>query len=298
MNSGCSASKATASCSARCRAHGLVPPLVAARLEGDVVLGAPHDEHVLDAAGGLADRLVDGGLQREDPPLAVAAVGGDDELRLGVVDARREAVGAEAAEDDRVDGADARDREHRDDGLGDHRQVDGDAVSGAHAEALEHVRGALDLVGELGVGDVAAVAGLALEVDGDPVAEAGLDVAVEAVDGDVELAVVEPLRERRVRPVEGAGEGLVPGEQLTGLVGPEGEAVGLGCLVEGRVGNGLGGELGARAEAPDLLERVIDLNGHGSAVAPSRLGSTVGSPAPPAPYLQPANQPHSRRNTA
>src|SRR5829696_2888065 len=58
-----------------------------------------------------------------------------------------------------------------------------------------------------------------------------------------------------------------------------------GCsLIEGSFGDGLGGEFGARAEAPDLLECVIDLNGHGSPVAPSRLRSSVGSPAPPAPY--------------
>ena len=40
-----------------------------------------------------------------------------------------QALGAEAAEDDRVHGAEARDGEHGDDGLGDHRQVDRDAVA-------------------------------------------------------------------------------------------------------------------------------------------------------------------------
>jgi len=60
-----------------------------------------------------------------------------------------------------------------------------------------------------------------------------------------------------------------------------GEAIALGLLVETGVGDGLGGEFGARAEAPDLLECVVDLNGHGSPVAPSRLRASVGSPAPP-----------------
>ena len=77
----------------------------------------------------------------------------------------------------------------------------------------EGVGCALDLGGQLGVGDAAAVAGLPLPVDRDAVAVAGLDVAVEAVVGDVEGAVGEPPSERGVDPVEGLGERLVPVEQ-------------------------------------------------------------------------------------
>ena len=51
----------------------------------------------------------------------------------------------EAAEDDVVRRADARAGEHRDDHLGDHRQVDPDHVALAHAEVLQRVREALDL---------------------------------------------------------------------------------------------------------------------------------------------------------
>ncbi len=70
------------------------------------------------------------------------------------------------AEHDGVDGADACDREHRDDRLGDHGQVDRDAVALADAQSLEHVGDALDLVGELGVGDAAGVTRFALPVQG------------------------------------------------------------------------------------------------------------------------------------
>jgi hypothetical protein len=61
----------------------------------------------------------------------------------------------------------------------------------------------LHLALEVGIGDGAGVARLALEVDRDPVAVAGLDVPVDAVVGRVELAADEPLREGRVRPVQG-----------------------------------------------------------------------------------------------
>jgi hypothetical protein len=49
---------------------------------------------------------------------------------------------------------------------------------------------------EVGVGDRPGVAGLADPVVGDLVAEPVLDVAVDAVVGDVQLAAGEPLRER------------------------------------------------------------------------------------------------------
>ena len=105
------------------------------------------------SSAGLADRLVDGGLQRGRCAAAVAAVGGDDDLGLAVGDPVGERVGREPAEDHRVRGADPRAGEHRDHGLGDHRHVDRDPVAGLHAELDERVGRLADLVLEVGVGD-------------------------------------------------------------------------------------------------------------------------------------------------
>ena len=55
-----------------------------------------------------------------------------------------------------------------------------------------------------------------------------LEVPVEAVVRGVELAVVEPLEERRVRLVEDLGEGLVPQQLLARVVGPEPFEIALG----------------------------------------------------------------------
>ena len=181
---------------------------------------------------------------------APAAVGGDQHLGLGVVDAVGERLRREAAEHDAVGGADAGAGEHRHRRLGDHRQVDVDPVAGLDAEPLQHVGEALDLGEQLGVGDRAGVARLALEVDGDLVALAGGDVAVEAVVGDVELAADEPLGERQLPLADGVPLG-VPVEQLARLLGPEALVV-LGGLVvhprardEGVALDRLGGREGA-----------------------------------------------------
>ena len=247
-----------------CRGHHVVPPQVAPLGPLHVVVAALDDQDVLDGvlwAFRARQRLVDRGLEWAHLAFSVTAVCRDDDLGAGVVDARAQAVGREAAEHHRVHRADAGDGEHRADRLGDHRQVDRDAVALLDAELGQHVREALDLVGELGVGDLAAVARLALPQQRDAVAVACVDVPVEAVVGDVQLAVGEPLRERRVRPVEHFGERLVP-VQLARAVGPERLTVGIRLVVKLGRGDRLRGELGGGREAACLVEKVVDLAGH------------------------------------
>ena len=153
-------------------------------------------------AGAALQRLVHRGLERGGGTAPVAAIGGDHDLDAAVLDAGGQGIGREAAEHDRVRGADPGAGEHRHHGLGDHRQVDRDPVAAVDAELGEGVGRLLHLGGQLGVGDGPGVTRLALEVVGDPVAEAGLDVPVQAVVRGVERAVGVPRGERRVAPVE------------------------------------------------------------------------------------------------
>jgi len=67
------------------------------------------------------------------------------------------------------------------------------------------------------------------------VAVAGLDVAVQAVVGDVQLPVLEPLVERRVGVVQGLLGLLEPVEELVCLFCPKALEVALGLLVERQV---------------------------------------------------------------
>jgi hypothetical protein len=242
MKRGCSASNASASCSATASDDAVVPPEVAGVVPVDLVPAASDDEDVLDGSGRADERRVDRGLEREDLALAPAAVGRDHDAGGRVVDAGAQALRAEPAEDDGVHGADAGDRQHRDDGLGDHRQVDRDAVAGDHAEVDEGVGGALHLGRELGVGEVAGVARLALPVQGHAVAVSREHVAVEAVVRDVEAALGEPAGDGRVRPVEDRLEGGLPRHELAGAVRPEAEPVGGGRRGERLVGDAAGAE--------------------------------------------------------
>ena len=93
-----------------------------------------------------------------------------------------------------------------------------------HAQLGQGVGRLADRGQQVAIGDGAGVARLALPVEGHPVAQAGLDVAVDAVDRHVERAADEPLGEGRVAPVQHLRPRRGPREAL-GLGGPEGQGV-------------------------------------------------------------------------
>ena len=92
-------------------------------------------------------------------------------------------LGAEPAEHDRVNRADARAGEHDDGQFGNHRQINRDAVAFLDAERFQHVGELADLLVQLRVGEFYDVVfRLALPEEGDLVARLGFQMAVQAVD--------------------------------------------------------------------------------------------------------------------
>ncbi len=173
--------------------HRVVPPAVASGRPRDLPAEPPVDEHGGDrrALGhGLVGRL----LHRHDLAAPVEAVRRDQQPGLAVGQPRGDGAGPEAREARRVDGADPRDGQRGDGGLRRHRQEDADPVSLAHSQRLQRVGQAVDLARELGVGERARLAVVALPGDGRPGAAAGIQVAVDAVVGEVQTAAWEPLR--------------------------------------------------------------------------------------------------------
>ncbi len=238
----------------RLAAHHLVPPHVAAVGPGDLVLAALDDEHVRDVRLALAEGLVDGRLQRRHRAAAVAAVGGDDQLRVGVGDPVDERLRREPAEHDAVRRADPGAGQHRHYRLGDHRQVDRDPVALVHAEFGQRVGRLAHLVEQLGVGDRAGVARLALEVDRHLIAVPVGHMPVQAVHRCVERPADEPLRERRV-PLQRLRPARVPLQPVR-LTLPEGQPVGRCRFVRVRADVRGRGEFGTRLETPLLVQQI------------------------------------------
>ncbi len=169
---------------------------------------------------GLAAKgLIGGVFERHDVAAPPAAVGGDHSLDwLSLMRSRRR-IGGEAAEDDRVDRADAGAGQHGDRGFGDHRQVDGDAVALRDAQAQKHVGELADLAVQVPIGQDALIARLAFEDDRGFVAARAVQVPVQAVGGDVELPAEEPLGVGRV-PFADRIPRLCPVQKFPSLFSP------------------------------------------------------------------------------
>ncbi len=178
--------------------------------------------------GALLERLIDVLLERRPLPAAPSAVGGDTDLRFGIVDPIGQRLRREAAEHHRMDRADPRAREHRDRRLGHHRHVDRDAVALLDAQALERVGAAPHFVGEHLVGQDARMSpGSPSQNQRGLVAARACQMAVETVVGGVDLAADEPLRKRQL-PFEHFAERLEPIE-VARAFGPESFGVRVGA---------------------------------------------------------------------
>ena len=247
--------------------HQLVEPQVARGIEGAGRVVALHHHDVGDG-GAIGHGLVGNLLEGDGLACAKGNVGGDEQLAVGIVDAVLDGVCAEAAEDHRVNRADAGAAEHDDGQLEDHRHVDADTVSLAHAQALEHVGKLADLAVQFAVGQAGGlVLRLALPEQRGLVFGGRAEEAVEAVHRHVQLAILEPcvLNDpllRFPRELHRHG-GLAEPGQLVGLLEPEGFRIVDGAIPQGLVllfGLDAGALLegGRRGEFPRLVKQGIE----------------------------------------
>ena len=199
----------------------LVPFQIARRVE----VGLEHRPLEDDAAIRLPvrrrDRRVEERLVLDDAPRLDPARGRDDDLRLRVVDTRRELVRREPTEDDRVHCPYSRAGKHRDERLRDHRHVDDHPISVPDALRRECPSEARDRIAELAVREHGLCIGDRRVVDQCRlVGAAAVDVPVERVPARVHPASCEPAEERRPRVVEHTLPRLDPVDRLRS-VGPE-----------------------------------------------------------------------------
>ena len=150
-NSGCSASNASGGVFGRRRVDDVVPPQVASVVPGHVDSGAPHHQNVFDGAVGVRRPL-----RRPRPSAAPACRAGTARQLVISSLASASAIrapqrgGGEAGEHHAVHDAQPRAGQHRDHGLGDHRHVDRDAVTGNQTQAGQRVGGLAHLGLQIG----------------------------------------------------------------------------------------------------------------------------------------------------
>ena len=117
---------------------GLMPPNVAAFAHGDGAAGAAMHDHGADIRA-VSEGCIGGAFKRHRLRSAQTFVGSDQHPAIRIEDAITHRLSAEAAEDHAVDRANTGTGQHRHRCLGNHRQVDRDAVALFDAPALEDI---------------------------------------------------------------------------------------------------------------------------------------------------------------
>lgn len=218
-----------------------VHPQVTLGMPVDLAAGAAIDDHALHGlAAAQRDRFVRDALQRQRLAAARLLVGRDERGGADVDEPLVQRLRGEAAEHDRVRGADACAGLHRDDAFDRHRDIDDDAVALADPALLQGIRETGHACEEIRIGDARDGAVVGFEDHRDALAVAGFDVTVEAVVRRVQLAVVEPLVERRVGLIEHFRERLVPRQTLARETRPESFVIVLGFGGERTIGRHAG----------------------------------------------------------
>ena len=159
---------------------------------------------------------------------------------------------------------------HGGDNFDRHWHIDQHAVAFLDAVRLQRVRKLTDLVIELPVADLGDLAVVCLENNSNLVG-LGFKVPVEAVVRSVQLSVVVPLEEWRIRFVEHLSERLVPQHLLAREASPEAAEVLLRFRAQLVVGIQAGDirlfyELGAGRKQPRFMQHRFD--GLGRHLAP------------------------------
>ncbi len=231
-----------------------MPPEVSAGYHALVgVAGAAHHHHLFHdgrARHGLVGVLLE--LDNVAPP--VATVGGNQHLRLAVVNSVAQRFGAETPKHHAVGRPNAGAGQHGDGQLWNHGQVNGYPVALFHPQALEGVGEAANLPIQVPVGVHLPIAGFPFPHQGRLVTPRRSQVPVDAVVRYVELSPNEPPGVRRV-PVQYPVPLLDP-RQLLGEPGPETLRVPSGFFVDLGVGDvGLSPKIFRRRESAVLLKQ-------------------------------------------
>ena len=189
--------------------YSVVPPHIAACMHLARRAGASIDDNALHGFATLRQRLVDRSFKFDGVSSAPSGIGGNDELRAGIFDPILDGVRGKSTEYDRMHGADARAGLHRNNGLGDQWHVDNHAIATTDPLFFERVGELAYLLMQLRVGQLAYVAGLAFENNGELVA-AACQMHIQAIVRHIQLAVGKPTEIGRARVIQRHRKWLFP----------------------------------------------------------------------------------------
>src|SRR5471030_859505 len=129
-------------------------------------------------------------------------VGGNDQHGRGVINARRQAWRGEPAEYDRMDCAEPRAGQHREQGFGDHRQIDQDTLALANAERAHDGGHAIHFGVQLGIGVAPLDARFRRYIHQRVLLSTRGKMPVDSVVAKIGLAADKPSRKRWIAAIK------------------------------------------------------------------------------------------------
>ena len=238
--------------------QNVVQPLVTAFNHVDFSTSALEDDDVLNGiATTHGECFVSDRLERDGLTTTVLAIGSDQGNSAGVIDTITQRLGREATENDGVNRTNTSTGLHCADAFNGHRHVDDNTVTLLDAHTTQGIGKFGNLGEQLLVGHLSYFAVVGFEDQGNLVALASFDLTIQTVVRNIQLAVGKPLEERGVGLVQHLGKRFLPGDQVTGTLGPETFIIGLRFCAQRPIaihpGNG--------SVLDHFLGRIIELNG-------------------------------------
>ncbi len=211
--------------------------MVSARFHRHGALGALDDQHRLHRRHRTTRQgFIHSRLQGHRLVFAEATIGGNHRFGLPINQAIAQGIGGKATKHHRVGSTNAGAGQHRYGCLRHHGHVEGDQIALANPQRFEGIGSAANLSVELPVAEAAHIARLALPDQSCLLSPGAIEMAIQAVVGEVGGAAFEPTGEGGIAPIEHLLKGLEPMQVFLGLLSPESIGISVGLGHQGAIG--------------------------------------------------------------
>ena len=213
----------------------IMPPMVAPCFHVDGFFCSLNDQDIFDAGGMvIGDRRINLILEGHCFIFAEPPIGSNHQFGFGIFEATAESFGTKPPKDHSVGRTNPRTGEEGNDGFGDHWHINSDAIAFFDPQFFHGVGELTNLMVQLGVGEGTRVTGFPFPDEGGFIFAPSFQVAIEAVMGNVDLAVDKPFCEGRL-PIEHLIPFLKPFQLLFRQFTPKAFRITFGPVVKGLV---------------------------------------------------------------
>ena len=205
-------------------------PVITAGLHFNCIAATLHHNNCSDALC-IFYRFIGLWLQRKHFTAAIATICSNQNFCFSVINAICKCLRGEAAEYNRVSGADSRTCQHGNCGLWNHRKIDIDSVTFGDSKSFQYICELLYFIKQLRIRHRARITRFTFKMKRDLVAFSSKYVTVEAVVRHVCLSTHKPFTKRQIPFADGVPRPR-PFNKLRCLSRPESLVITIGLFIQ------------------------------------------------------------------